>query len=139
MKFTGREIQVLTEIARGLCNKTIARDLFISLSTVRKHRQNIYRKLDMSNAAQLTSYAIDHNYICDLESLESCASHVVPTSREKEVMQLVSTGLRNSQIALNLHVSYSTVRKHRENIHIKFGLKNSAEMTAYYKLQIFYK
>ena len=45
-------------IAVGERNQAIADQLFISLPTVRKHRENLMRKLDLHNAAELTAFAI---------------------------------------------------------------------------------
>jgi DNA-binding NarL/FixJ family response regulator len=55
---TAREAQILAMIAAGERNQAIADRLFISLPTVRKHRENLMRKLDLHNAAELTAFAI---------------------------------------------------------------------------------
>jgi len=55
---TPREVEILTRIAAGERNQEIADMLHISLPTVRKHRENLMRKLDLHNAAELTAYAI---------------------------------------------------------------------------------
>jgi DNA-binding CsgD family transcriptional regulator len=44
------------------------------------------------------------------------------TAREREVLDLVAEGKRNSDIAQDLWVSPSTVRKHLENIYEKLGV-----------------
>ena len=48
-KLTEREIQVLEQLAKGLSYEQIAENLFISYGTVRKHVENIYRKLEVNN------------------------------------------------------------------------------------------
>ena len=55
---TGREREVLTRVALGCSNKTIARELGVSPKTVEKHRSNLMRKLQLHNAAAITMYAI---------------------------------------------------------------------------------
>jgi DNA-binding NarL/FixJ family response regulator len=55
---TAREAQILALIAAGERNQAIADQLFISLPTVRKRRENLMRKLEMHTAAELASYAI---------------------------------------------------------------------------------
>ena len=55
---TGREREVLTRVALGCSNKTIARELGLSPKTVEKHRSNLMRKLQLHNAAAITMYAI---------------------------------------------------------------------------------
>jgi len=57
---TGREREVLTQIALGNSNKLIARELGVSPKTVEKHRSNLMRKLQLHNAAAVTTYAIRH-------------------------------------------------------------------------------
>ena len=55
---TDRERQVLTHIAQGHSNKTIARELGLSPKTIGKHRSNLMRKLQLHNTAAITMYAI---------------------------------------------------------------------------------
>ena len=50
-----REIQVLKLIAKGKTNPQIAAELNISPLTVKKHRENLLRKLNAHNTAQLIS------------------------------------------------------------------------------------
>lgn len=46
---SSREIEVLRSMARGLSQKSIASQLFISENTVKRHTQNIYQKLGVNN------------------------------------------------------------------------------------------
>src|SRR5699024_8278852 len=48
---TDREIEILEHLALGLTRAQIAERLFISLSTVKTQLQSIYRKLEVSLAA----------------------------------------------------------------------------------------
>jgi len=57
-KLTPRELEVLQLIAEGYANKQIAGELFISITTVEKHRQQPMHKLDIHDVAGLTRYAI---------------------------------------------------------------------------------
>jgi DNA-binding NarL/FixJ family response regulator len=50
------------------------------------------------------------------------------TKREKEIIELISQGLSNKEIAEKLFVSISTVDAHRYNILKKMEVKNTAEM-----------
>jgi two-component system, NarL family, response regulator LiaR len=54
---TERETEVLRLLARGMANKQIARELFIAVSTVKTHVNNLYRKLDISSRTQAALYA----------------------------------------------------------------------------------
>jgi two-component system, NarL family, response regulator LiaR len=54
---TERETDVLKLIARGRANKQIARELFVAMSTVKTHVNNLYRKLGVSSRTQAALYA----------------------------------------------------------------------------------
>ena len=60
---TPRELQVLKLIAEAKTSKEIAKELFISIKTVERHRQNILNKLGMSDRVELTRYAIRRGLI----------------------------------------------------------------------------
>ncbi|MFO0459017.1 MAG: response regulator [Burkholderiales bacterium] len=55
---TGRQLEVLRAIARGLSNKEIARELAISPKTVEFHRGALMQRLDLHDVASLTRYAV---------------------------------------------------------------------------------
>jgi DNA-binding NarL/FixJ family response regulator len=60
-KLTSRERQVLVLIADGYTAARIAKELGIEVSTVRKHRENLMRKLDLHNTAELVLYVVRHS------------------------------------------------------------------------------
>jgi two-component system NarL family response regulator len=53
------------------------------------------------------------------------------STREREVLKLVATGLTSAQIADQLHIAASTVEVHRRNIMRKLDLHNVADLTRY--------
>lgn len=53
------------------------------------------------------------------------------TSREIEVLQLLTEGKKASEIARRLHLSVKTVQTHRRNIMEKLDLHNLADLTRY--------
>ncbi|MFY0478463.1 response regulator [Achromobacter marplatensis] len=55
---TRREQQILALIAMGATGPEVAERLFISPQTVRKHRENLMRKLEVHSTAGLVSYAL---------------------------------------------------------------------------------
>ena len=57
---TSREQEILCMVAVGYNSKAIAERLLISVPTVRKHRENLMRKLGLHTAAAVTAYAITH-------------------------------------------------------------------------------
>lgn len=52
-RLTTREVTVAGLVAQGLSSKRIARVLGISDLTVRKHRENVLRKLQLSDTTQI--------------------------------------------------------------------------------------
>ncbi|MCL6257929.1 response regulator transcription factor [Aquiflexum sp. TKW24L] len=52
----------------------------------------------------------------------------VLTRREKEVLELIASGMTNQEIADNLFISSTTVDTHRKNLMLKFEAKNVAAM-----------
>lgn len=59
-QLTGRELQVLKLLTKGMLNKEIANVLFISEKTVKNHISSIFRKLDVQDRTQAAVYAIKH-------------------------------------------------------------------------------
>ncbi len=57
---TGREVQIVLDIARGLTNRQIAEKLEISERTVDAHVQNVRNKLGMEKRAQIAAWASAH-------------------------------------------------------------------------------
>ena len=62
-ELTLKEIDIVKLIATGLTSKEIGDKLFISPRTVETHRHNILKKLNIPNAAQLSSWAKDKGYL----------------------------------------------------------------------------
>ncbi|MGF1554639.1 response regulator transcription factor [Paucihalobacter sp.] len=63
LKLTNREIDVLEQLAKGLNYVNIAENLFVSPSTVRKHIENIYKKLQVHNKLEAVQKAKKNNLI----------------------------------------------------------------------------
>ncbi len=57
---TPTERKVLKLIAENLTSKEIGEQLFISLRTVEKHRENICQKLNLQGSHSLLKYAVQH-------------------------------------------------------------------------------
>lgn len=58
-----RETEILEQLAKGLNYQEIAENLFISPSTVRKHIENIYKKLQVHNKMEAVQKAMKHNIL----------------------------------------------------------------------------
>lgn len=62
-ELTEREYEVLRLVAKGYGNKAVARELSISLSTVKTHLRHIFRKLGVEDRAHLIIKAIKEGII----------------------------------------------------------------------------
>ena len=58
-----REIEVLRLLAAGLSNKEIARQLFLSVNTVKVHVRNIFAKLGVQTRTEATLIAIQRGWV----------------------------------------------------------------------------
>lgn len=68
-ELTPRERDIIIGVVKGMTNKEIADELFISPNTVTTHRRNIVKKLDIHSASGLTVYAI-MNKLVSLQDIE---------------------------------------------------------------------
>jgi DNA-binding NarL/FixJ family response regulator len=60
---TEREIEVAKMIAKGRSSIEISDTLFISEHTVKTHRKNIFKKLDINTSSQLVQFAVSRGWI----------------------------------------------------------------------------
>ena len=57
---TPREAEIVRAVANGMSNKEIAKELWVSVQTVKFHLTNIYRKLQISNRTEAARWALNH-------------------------------------------------------------------------------
>ena len=57
---TGAELRVISCLARGMTNRTIAGELYLSRHTVDAHLKHVYLKLDIHSRVELTVLAVHH-------------------------------------------------------------------------------
>jgi len=63
ISLTKRETEILEQLSKGLNYQLIAENLFISPPTVRKHIENIYKKLQVHNKMEAVQKAMKNNLI----------------------------------------------------------------------------
>ena len=62
-RLSDRELEVLRLVARGLANKEIAHQPFISENTVKNHVRNILEKLQLHSRMEAAMYAVRENLL----------------------------------------------------------------------------
>ncbi len=60
---TGREVEILVGVSKGLSSRELAAKLFVSESTVKSHLRTIYRKIAVRDRSQAVAYAIRKGFI----------------------------------------------------------------------------
>ena len=63
LELSKRELEVLSLMAQGLSNEEIASKIFVSISTVKTHNQNLFEKLDVKRRTQAVEKAKRLNLI----------------------------------------------------------------------------
>ena len=103
--------------------------LFIPLHL--EHSQaNIHTSLNLYDSPSLICYKVNE-VMHSFASTTSKDSDTELTRREIEVLQLLTKGYSNKEIADQLFVSTHTVISHRKNISEKTGIKSASGLTMY--------
>ncbi len=63
IQLTAREIEVLDQLSKGLKYYKIADNLILSVGTIRKHVENIYKKLQVHNKLEAIQKAKENNIL----------------------------------------------------------------------------
>lgn len=123
MRLTAREQTVFSLIAQGLSDRQIAEDLAISLSTARKHRENLLAKFQVRKSAQLVA----RYFLVGAGRQEIKPPTVAEppvSAREMEIIHLLLQGLGDKEVGRSLGISDQTARTHRANLLRKVGAAN---------------
>jgi len=77
------------------------------------------------------SRILAEDYVRVLKQRGEVDSYELLTSREREILQLLTEGKTNKAVATELNISLYTVEAHRSHILQKLNLHNSAELVLY--------
>lgn len=84
-----RELEVLRLMATGATNQQIARELVISVNTVKVHVRNIFEKLGVQSRTEATYYAIQEGWI-PVERVTTPAEEVAPAPQPAGLQAFLS-------------------------------------------------
>lgn len=142
---TPREAAVLAQVALGLTNKQVGRELGISSRTVTKHLENAFPKLGVTTrGAAVALYvgcmahrgpaadpeARSHRATSRRPAARAADASAGLTPREIEVLREVRAGKTDRQIAAALCIGPATVKKHLGHIFAKLGVATRAAAIA---------
>jgi DNA-binding NarL/FixJ family response regulator len=85
--------------------------------------------IDRATMANLLNELSHRNGTADVDG--DAAKIAALTEREKQVVALLSEGLKNQEIARRLFISESTVRHHLSSIFSKLGVKSRLDLVVY--------
>jgi DNA-binding NarL/FixJ family response regulator len=77
------------------------------------------------------SEKVIEGYLEGKKTIKSRTSFETLTTREREILKLITEGYRNKEIADELCISLKTVEKHRANLMEKLDLHNVQGLTAF--------
>jgi DNA-binding CsgD family transcriptional regulator len=127
-----REAEVAPWTSKGKTNAEIARILFLAPGTVKKHLDNIYRRLSIRTRTQVAILVMDagsrvagQRYPHDASGLNAAAVGLTP--KERAVLSLVAEGYSSATVAANLNFSSATAKTHLDHIYRKLGVTTRTE------------
>ncbi|MEO0727534.1 MAG: LuxR C-terminal-related transcriptional regulator [Bacteroidota bacterium] len=63
IELSAREVEILRLSVRGFTISEIAEQIFLSIDTIKFHRRNIFKKLEVSNISEAISSAVNNKLI----------------------------------------------------------------------------
>lgn len=104
-----------------LLKECAGKELILAISTIKQGR--VYVSPEVAGL-------IVSDYVSRLSNTVASETPTL-TSREREVLQLISEGHSTNQIGQQLHLSVKTVESHRKRIMDKLEIRNIAGLTKY--------
>ena len=137
--------------------KRIHPDLKILILTMHKNREYLYQAISAGAVGYLLKEDADTDLLYAIETIRQGKTYISPilsvglrddlvniyqrnrstspfgplTTREREVLKLITEGRSSKDIAVFLHISVRTVQHHRSNIMEKLSAKSTADLVKY--------
>ena len=77
---SNRESEVAELVSKGLSNKEVASQLFVTEKTVKFHLTNIYKKMGVKSRAQLIVWCLPHLEFVSSEAIVAAPAPIIPGS-----------------------------------------------------------
>ncbi|WP_369228714.1 response regulator transcription factor (plasmid) [Streptomyces sp. R39] len=127
-KPTGRQVQVLSGIARGHTNAEIADHLDIAWPTVQRQVSLLGRGLGTNARAEMVAVGYEQGWLTNLSP--EPRERIVLSDRCQKVLQCIAAGKSNEEIAADLYLSVNTVKTHVRRILGVFRARRRAHAVA---------
>src|SRR5271156_5969374 len=77
---SNRESEVAELVTKGMSNKEVANQLFVTEKTVKFHLTNIYKKMNVKSRAQLIVWCLPHLGFVESEARLEAATNAAPAA-----------------------------------------------------------
>ena len=81
---SNREAEVAELVTKGLSNKEVANQLFVTEKTVKFHLTNIYKKMNLKSRAQLIVWCMPHHQFTEATQVAAPAPAAQAANRPAE-------------------------------------------------------
>lgn len=81
VQLSERELEILKMVATGASNQQIARQLVISINTVKVHLRNVFEKLGVQSRTEATTYAIQRGWVIISDNGAEPVEAVLPSRK----------------------------------------------------------
>lgn len=86
---SNREAEVAELVTRGLSNKEVANQLFVTEKTVKFHLTNIYKKMNVKSRAQLIVWCLPHLNFVETERIETMQNPVAVSQQNPSALNRI--------------------------------------------------
>jgi DNA-binding NarL/FixJ family response regulator len=140
-KLTPTEYSILLLIAQAKTNQEISRITNTSIGTIKNQINDIFSKLskyeigEVFDRTQATIIALREGMLPPslttmLPEIKLASNIQYLTPREIEILNLIAEGFSNKEIALELIISFDTVKNHLTSIYKKLGCESNRTSAA---------